>query len=457
MKTEVLIVGGGPSGAATAMFLLKEGVKPLILEAEGFPRYHIGESLTGAGGKVLRELDLHPEMYRRKYPTKQGVKVYGNSARGSWWVPVTGRDEEWKLFPWDTWQVRRSDFDKMMLDAAVARGASLVRGKAVKPLLREDGSVRGVQANIEGRLEDIECEMLLDCSGQATFLANAGGVTGPKYLGAYDKQIAVFSQVARAVRDDGGTRETHPDNTIILYQQKFHWAWFIPLDSEVVSVGVVIPAQYFIDKGESKRDFLLRELHELNPELKRRIPEIELVEDVHVIPNYSFQVRRFAGRGFACIGDSHRFVDPIFSFGMTVGMREGQFIAPLVREYLGGKGRDAENPFAQHQLLCEQGIDVLEDMIDLFWEKPFSFAFFVHHRYKDDMTDLFATRMYERITSPPTLMARQMMERQEARERSYQHEDIYSMPIGSRFHPERAPLWEATSPIESTEKWMGER
>ena len=225
----------------------------------------------------------------------------------------------------------------------------------------------------------------------------------------------------------------------------------------MVSVGVVIPSQYFIDKHETKRDFLIRELHELNPELKRRLPEIELVEDVHVIPNYSYQVKSYCGPGFVCIGDAHRFVDPIFSFGVTVGMREGQFLAPLVRAYLEGKRGNGANPFAEHQLLCEQGVDVLEDMIDLFWEKPLAFAMFVHHRYKDEMTDLFATRMYERIASAPTLVARSMMGRQEARESSYQHEDMYTVPIGSRFHPERAALWEAGSAVESTEKWMGDR
>ena len=114
MKTDVVIVGG-PAGSASAMFLAREGIKPVIVEAEKFPRYHIGESLTGGGGQVLRQLGLEEEMYRRKYPCKQGVKVYGQSKAGSWFVPVTGRDADWKLFPWDTWQVRRSDFDKMML------------------------------------------------------------------------------------------------------------------------------------------------------------------------------------------------------------------------------------------------------------------------------------------------------------------------------------------------------
>lgn len=320
MKTDALIVGGGPAGSAAAMFLLREGITPVILEAETFPRYHIGESLTGAGGKALRDLGLTEEMYRRQYPTKQGVKVFGQSKRGTWFVPVTGRDENWKLFAWDTWQVRRSDFDKMMLDEAVRRGAILMRGKALKPLT--NGGVRGAQVRMaDGGVQDIESQILLDCSGQATWLANQRNVTGPKYLGAYDKQIAIFSQVAGAIRDDGDTRDTHRDNTLIFYQKKYHWAWSIPLDSEVVSVGIVIPAAYFLEKKESPRDFYIRELEELHPELKRRIPEIKLVEDIHVIPNYSYQVKAFCGKGFMCIGDSHRFIDPIFSFGLTVAMR----------------------------------------------------------------------------------------------------------------------------------------
>src|SRR5438105_8664125 len=352
-KSDVLIVGGGPAGSASAMFLAREGIKATILEGEAFPRYHIGESMTGAGGKVLRELDLAPKMYRRIHPTKQGVKVYGQSTRGTWFVPVTGRDENWKLFEWDTWQVRRSDFDRMMLEEAVARGAALVHAKAIKPIVR-DGTVRGAQVRMpDGGTEDFESEVLLDCSGQATWLANHGGVTGPKYLGSYDRQIAIFSQVAGAIRDSGPTRDTHRDNTLIFYQQKYHWAWFIPLDENVVSVGIVIPAAYFLEKKETKRDFYLRELRELHPELSRRLPEIRLVEDVHVIPNYSYQVKAFCGKGFLCIGDAHRFVDPIFSFGLFASLKEASLVAPVIKNYLNGAGRDQSNPFADYQLYCE--------------------------------------------------------------------------------------------------------
>jgi 1H-pyrrole-2-carbonyl-[peptidyl-carrier protein] brominase len=458
MKTDVVIVGGGPAGTASSMFLAREGIKSVIIEQEKFPRYHIGESLTGGGGQVVRQLGLEAEMYKRKYPCKQGVKVYGQSKAGSWFVPVTGRDADWKLFPWDTWQVRRSDFDKMMLDEAVARGATLIPGKGIKPILK-NGSVGGVQIHPmdSEKTMEIEADVLLDCSGQATWLANLGGLTGPKYLGSYDKQIAIFSQVTGTIRDEGTTRDLHRANTLIFYASKFHWAWFIPLDEDVVSVGIVVPSAYFLEKKESLRDFYIRELHELHPELKRRIPEINLVESVHVIPNYSYQVKKFCGKGFICVGDAHRFVDPIFSFGMTMAMWEGQLAAPHIKSYLNGERRDQPNPFADHQLYCEKGIDVLEDLIDCFWERPLAFALLVYTRYTDFMTDMFATRIYDHQPSPALDEFRKLLNREGLREKSYETEDLYSVPIGARFHPERAAIWETNSPVQSTEDWLGPR
>ncbi|MCI0574996.1 MAG: tryptophan 7-halogenase [Chloroflexi bacterium] len=440
MKTDVAIVGGGPGGAASAMFLIQEGIKPVIIEKETFPRYHIGESMTGECGGVVRQLGLGDEMLKRRHPIKHGVKVYGQH---SWFVPVMARDASYNLMDQTTWQVRRSDFDRMMLEEAVARGATLIHGQATRPLLDDEGAVRGVQVKMaDGGLVDIESEVLLDCSGQKTFLAQAG-VTGPKYLGHYDKQIAIFSQIANGIRDDGETRDTQPDNTLIFYQKKYHWAWWIPLDDEVVSVGVVSPAAYFLEQKESKAEFLKRELYELHSELKRRIPELELIEETRSIPNYSFQVKRFCGKGFICIGDAHRFIDPIFSFGLYVTMKEAQYAAPRVRAYLEGANRDADNPFAEHQVLCEKGIDVLEDTLDGFWEHPFTFAYLVHARHRELMVDVFAGRIYENQPSEAVEGFRRLLKR----ERTYDSEDIYSLPIGSRYHPERAPLWEERPPI----------
>src|SRR5437763_5428024 len=106
MKTDVLIIGGGPGGSAMAMFLAREGIKPVILEQEEFPRFHIGESMTGEAAQLVRRLGLEAEMTKGEHPVKHGVKVFGSSGQNSWYVPVSSRDKEWTLSYSTTWKVQ---------------------------------------------------------------------------------------------------------------------------------------------------------------------------------------------------------------------------------------------------------------------------------------------------------------------------------------------------------------
>jgi flavin-dependent dehydrogenase len=389
MKTDVAIIGGGPGGSSAAMFLQRKGLRATIVEKMSFPRYHIGESMSGECGALLRELSLESKMIARRDPIKRGVRVYGPKGKDSFYVPVMARTAENKLTPATTWQVRRSTFDQMMLEEAGSRGADVIQGEVVEPLLGDDG-VRGLRVRTaDGRMEDIESEVVIDATGQHTFLAHRG-VTSPKEPGRYCRQVAVFSQVAGAIREPGEIR----DNTIILYRKQFHWAWLIPIDDEVVSVGVVVPNEYFQSKQESKHDFLVRELSELHPELWRRTPDKRLVEEARAIPNYSYHIKQFTGKGYICIGDAHRFIDPIFSFGIYLAIREANFAADAIARYFAGAGRDEPNPFAAHQSLCESGMDVIQDLMDAFWDQPLAFAVLAHRQHVEEIIDIFAGRIY---------------------------------------------------------------
>jgi len=439
MKTDVLIIGAGPGGTCASMFLADRGIRSMLVEKEDFPRYHVGESMTGECAGVIRALGLEETMLARSYPLKRGVTVYGTDGKNAWYVPVRGRSSNWELSDKYTWQVPRNVFDRLMLDEATSRGVELVKGQALEPILAEDGGVAGANVLMpSGQLEPIAAEVVIDASGQSTFLANLG-ITGPKFRGSYDRQIAIFSQVASPPREEG----LHKNDTLIFYQQKYQWAWYIPLEEDIVSVGVVVPAAYFKGKGESKPEFLVREIKELNPELAQRLPEVKLVEDVRATVNYSYQVQDFGGRGFLCIGDAHRFVDPVFSFGLFVTMKEAQFAAKAIERYLEGHNRDDENPFASHILECEMGIDILEDVIDAFWEFPLAFARLVHVRYPDLMVDLFAGRVFDHQPSEAVQAMRKLL----GRERSYENGAVVSVPLGSRYDPASAEPWELTSDI----------
>ena len=458
INTDVLVVGGGPAGAGVSLRLLERGITPVIVEREAFPRFHIGESMTGECGNLVRELGFEETMIRERHPVKHGVVVSGTRGNPDWWLPMMRRNPDPSADFNPTWQVRRSTFDKMLLDTATAKGAELIDGRAATPLV-EDGQMGGVEVELgEDDTLRIEARITLDCSGQASFLANRH-VTGPKYLGSYDKQIAIFSHIKNFVRDpDTDQPNVKSTNTHIFYTRKFHWAWAIPLDDEVTSVGIVVPSAYFREKKESKRDFYVRELRELNPGLTSRAGDAELVEDVHVIPNYSFQVAGFAGRGFICVGDAHRFVDPIFSFGLYVALQESKLAVDAVVDYLEGTGPttgNGGNPFRNYMIGVEKGIDVLEDMIDTFWENPLAFAYMVHSLYREPMVDVFSGRIYEGMLHKGRDEAMVAFRKLLKRERAYDDQTLLSIPIGSRFHPERAELWNSElDSVETTERWL---
>jgi flavin-dependent dehydrogenase len=400
MKTQVVIVGGGPGGTGLAISLLKHGIESVILEKETFPRLHVGESMTGECGASVRALGLEEEMAKYKYPVKWGTMVYGTDGRNSFYVPVMGRDKENSLFKQKAWQVRRSDFDKMLFDVCVEKGVKTIKGTATDVLRNDNGIPCGVKYKTpEGEEHEILADMVVDASGQSTFLSTKG-VAGKRNMGKYSKQLAIFSHfkgVERLTTEGGQLME---DDTIIFYQKRNHWAWMIPISDELVSIGVVTPADYFRNSRKSMKEFLLTEMQTINPELAKRLQNAELVEDAHSCANYSYQINEFAGHGFLCIGDAHRFVDPIFSLGMHFTLVECRKAADAIADYLGGKTAHLDNPFEEHMKFCELGMDNAQVLLDVFWSYPFAFSLYMRdQKYRDGFIDLFAGRCY--VEDPP--------------------------------------------------------
>lgn len=380
-EVDVVVVGGGPAGAVTATELAKAGLSVLILERHAFPRYHIGESLTATAADIVREYGLAEALDRHQFPVKTGVKVVGTSARSAFYVPAARQ----------AWQVRRSEFDKLLLDHAVASGAEHVQG-SVKQVLREDGKVVGVAYRPSDRptdlLTEVRARCVVDASGHSVLLSRHK-VAGPRRVDTFGRQIALFTQFEGAKRDEGAMG----DNTLIFYGSSHHWAWFIPLSPTVTSVGVVMPTTTYKERGGTPEAAMGWGLSEINPELRERVEGLGATEPIRVIRNYSYRVDPFVGDGWLCVGDAHRFADPIFSFGVAFAMTEGKAAAKAVLAGLEAGSFDA--PFAEYARYVTSGQDAAFDLIRYFWQFPAFFSFQTRGDFHEDMIQLFSGNCFD--------------------------------------------------------------
>jgi FADH2-dependent halogenase len=292
--------------------------------------------------------------------------------------------------------VVRSRFDQDLLATAIARGAGRLDATA-EDVIRDGDRVCGLRITLpDDHKMELRAQVVVDASGQATFLANRG-ITGPKGRGNYQRQAGVFSHVTGGIRDEG----TAAGDTLIFYRSRHQWAWFIPLTETVTSVGVVVPGECFRSRGQSLDEFLRTEVLAINPELTWRMRDVDWVEPARTASNYSYHVKRFTGPGYLCVGDSHRFIDPIFSFGVFFAMKEASFAASAIWDYFDGKTRGLQNPFADYQQHVERGQQVIQDMIDCFWDFPLVFGRMASQTHRDEIVDCFAGRLYQNDDDQP--------------------------------------------------------
>jgi flavin-dependent dehydrogenase len=117
------------------------------------------------------------------------------------------------------------------------------------------------------------------------------------------------------------------------------------------------------------------------------------------------------GQGFLCVGDAHRFIDPIFAYGVYLAVQEAQFAANYVEQWLGSELKTSGNPFAEYERLCDEGNDVVEDVIGVLSEYPLAFQRIVTWRDAPAALDLLSGRIYGELggTNPARIAMRKLM------------------------------------------------
>ena len=384
---DCVVVGAGPGGGAAATIAAQGGLSTLLIERDAVPRFHVGESLMPETYWPLERLGLTERIRSAGWQAKKSVQFvshHGNESEPFFFLQHDDRESS------NTWQVERSEFDMMLFDRAAECGADCFDQTRLLDMRTDaDGKVTGVVArDAAGDSREIDCQVIIDASGQQSFIANKLGL---KEVDPQLKKAAIWGYYKDAVRGEGDNEGA----TIILNtSDKKAWFWFIPMSRGVTSIGCVADNDYLL-KGRGTPEETYAEELEKCLGLKPRLEKATRLGDLKTAKEFSYKSRQPAGDGWVLVGDAYGFIDPVYSsgvyFALEMGIRAGDAVvegfekSDLSAGQLGNWSADFDT-----------GAQWVRKLVDVFYQDDFSIGRFMkeHPEHRSCLTDVLIGRIF---------------------------------------------------------------
>ena len=171
---DVVVIGGGPAGTTAATLLAQQGLRVELFERERFPRFHIGESMIPYCFHVLERLGMVSKMRESHFQKKHSVQFVTEHGKLSEPFYFEDHDPHERS---QTWQVRRSEFDHLMLQSAAEKGVVVHEETRVLEVLWEGTRAVGVKVKSGDQPERIVlAKVVIDASGQSSLILDRLGL-----------------------------------------------------------------------------------------------------------------------------------------------------------------------------------------------------------------------------------------------------------------------------------------
>ena len=337
-STEVLIIGAGPGGATTSLFLAKMGIPHCIVDAAVFPRDKIcGDGLDLKVVRVLHHLD--PAITTAEMFDHQDIIP----SWGARIITPNGRATEFRQTPSAPgepvrpvlWMAKRLHFDDFLVKKIDPRYADFRPGTAVEKLERDGDGWRVQARTLAGDALEIRTRLVIGADGDHSVVLRS--------LGERRIERAHYAGTVRQYWK--GLTGLHPDNLINIYLPKglpLSYFYFFPLPNGEANVGYGMVSS-LASAGKHNLRQLMQHFISTDPITAPYFREGEPLEEPigWGIPLASRRRRNF-GDGYLLVGDAASLVCPTSGEGIGTAMMSGFVAAHFVQRALEHRRFDGE-------------------------------------------------------------------------------------------------------------------
>jgi flavin-dependent dehydrogenase len=302
---DVVIIGAGPAGAATALALRKNHpyLSVLILEASEFQNPRPAETLTPDAIPLLQQLEVFDFFLEQNHRTvTRHASAWGSCDATT--RLFDGREAD------NGWFIDRARFDSMLAGYAAASGVSFIRATLTKVQMTSNGSWQ-LTAQSASVTHILGASFVVDASGRGARFASEIGVAQI----AQDTLVGVVRTV-ELERDD----QTGPGCLIEAFEHG--WWYSAPIDSRRLAITVMTDADI------SKRLQLTQlaewsEQLEKAPQTNARVAGLAGHGELCVRAAHTRNLTCCTGNNWLAVGDAAASIDPLASQGILRALRFG--------------------------------------------------------------------------------------------------------------------------------------
>ena len=333
LNTDVLILGAGPGGAATALFLAKENIPCIVVDKAVFPRDKIcGDALSGKVVEILNRYD-------RSFVEKLSLDPIQLNCWGVTFVapnleelsiPFRNKpkktDEKREIAP--GFITKRYNFDHFMVNEVKKHaGVNLMEGVEIDQFVK---TPEGFTCSDKSGNYIIHAKLVIDGSGaHSQFAKKIGKLEVEKEH--HCAGLRVYYKGVTGIKE-GNYIELH-----FLKDFLPGYFWIFPLADGQCNVGVGMRSDY-VGKKRINLKTELNNIIQKYPQLSERFKNAEPVDDIrgYGLPLGS-KKRAISGDNYMLIGDAASLIDPFTGEGIGNAILSGYTAAQQAKEAIESK------------------------------------------------------------------------------------------------------------------------